>query len=183
MSTQTILKQAIKEGHLCQLIPALGQTPRRTLLVHHQLDAILSGVATHRSIGGMRRYLEGFVMGGAITMGFTPRSHGSAMMGRLDPVADHTWDFRCVDPSPAIRVFGKFACRDVFVALEWAPRSKAIPGYDRRPLCDSDSIEWHIALGQTQKLWSQILPNIKPLSGNKPSDYLSENASRARNRK
>lgn len=176
IATGPILKRAIEEGALWHLQPALGEAQRRSLLVHSDINRLWGDSRSVRAIGAMRGYMEGFVKGGAITMGLTPHKHGPAIMGRLEPIPEGTWDFRCVDPKPATRVFGRFLCRDVFIALEWWPRSKPIPGIDKKPLGAPDSQEWHMALGSTHERWASIFPNIPPLIGSTVSDYINENA-------
>lgn len=175
MSTHGRLKTAIGKGLLWHLTPATGQSTSRTLLLHAELHDLIQSHGTLGPIGTMRGYLETFVTGGVITMGLTPRKHRAATMGRLKPTKEGTWDFRCRDPRPGTRVFGRFAHRDVFVAMYWAPRSVSIEGIDRAPLESSD-LEWEMALGETAKRWSQILPDISPIMGSVSSDYITENS-------
>lgn len=175
MSTEAILKRAIEGGSLWHLIPELGDPPKRSLLIHSELKQLFDDYRHLRPIGAMKGYLESFVTGGRMVLGMTPHEHGTASMGRLDPTKEGAWEFRCRDPSPATRVFGVFPCRDVFVALDWAPRSRPIPGIDRRPLGDTLSLEWQFALIETGNRWGKVCGGLNPLVGSKASDYLSEN--------
>jgi hypothetical protein len=176
MSTHAILKESITKGILCHLAPSLGGPIARPMLIHEELASLFAIHSGKRPIGAMKGYLDSIVGGSRVIMSFTPYNHGPSTMGLLDPPADGTWEIRCRDPSPATRVLGRFVCQNVFVALDWAPRSKKISGIDKEPLGDTGSFEWEVALGEVAKRWAQIAPGITPLIGDSVSDYFTENA-------
>lgn len=180
MSTHAILKASIQKGLLCYVTPSFDDPVIRPMLMHREMAALFEAHHGLRAIGAMRGYLESIITGVHVTMAFEPYNHRDATMGQMDPIHDGTWEIRCRDPSPATRVFGRFLCQNVFVALEWAPRSKRVAGIDREPLGDTDSLEWHIALGETEKRWNAIAPGIEPLIGSQVSEYFAENANEVR---
>ena len=96
-------------------------------------------------------------------------------MGRLEPISSGSWDVRSRDPKPGIRVFGAFAATDLFVALDWRPRSRRIAGFDKKPLLD-DEIEWQLAMLEAEQRWDNILPRLPRIVGKHVSDYVSEAA-------
>jgi hypothetical protein len=79
--------------------------------------------------GYLTYWFDRFTDGARLTLRSEPRPKKStADMARLEPVADEVWEVRSLDPKPAMRVFGSFAQRDVFVGLAWAWR-KNLNGY------------------------------------------------------
>jgi hypothetical protein len=95
-------------------------------------------------------------------------------MGRLSRPADEVWDFRAIE-KPGIRIFGRFAERDIFVALTCWPRSKPIDWLDRPPLLKTDSREFRDAIEGCKAEWRKLFHTYPPKSGAQASDYLSEN--------
>ena len=93
-------------------------------------------------------------------------------MGLLDPMSDGIWEIRSRDPSPALRVFGKFPCKDVFVGLNWEPRS--VGWGDKKALGDGMSLEFQFAMIEANKLWDQSLPGTKPITSGNIYDCVSE---------
>lgn len=148
------------------------------MLLHPEVFAFFKGpwlseTAAKRA-GRLQSDLESFAKGEVVSMALTPREHGNAYMGRLEPLTDATWDIRSRDPSPGLRVFGRFAKKDVFVALVWELRSKNVPWSDKRPLGDGDSTEYQIALLETEARWRAIFKETPALTGVTASDYVSK---------
>ena len=68
----------------------------------------------------LRDFLDGFSMGEPLTVSEHPHAKpGHVMLSRVDPVEDEIWSFRCLAPAPGIRVLGRFAAKDCFIALDW----------------------------------------------------------------
>ena len=68
----------------------------------------------------LRRDLDRFVEGGVITVSAEPYRAGIAYLSRLHDAPDEVWEIRSRHPKPAIRVFGRFAAPDLFIALSWS---------------------------------------------------------------
>lgn len=157
-----------------------GDPIERVMLIETEVTELLDGpyqsVHHARRIGRLRADLESFVMGEEITLSFTPYEHGSAYMGLLDPKGQATWDIRSRDPEPGLRVFGRFACPDVFVALTWSPRSKEV-GWSRKPALEDIPLMWRIQILDCDQKWNSILPGLVPVSGDEVERYVTANVS------
>jgi hypothetical protein len=177
IATQAALEQAVDKGLLCYFELELRSDPiKRTLLLHPEVQTALALKWDIPCLGKLAADLESFVKGEHITVCLTPYEHRKAMMGLLHPPSDGTFDIRSRKRSPGTRVFGRFPCKDTFVALEWRPRSVPIDGIDKAPLGDRlTSHEWEFALLDTQKRWQEVLPSLHPLTGGSVGDYISEN--------
>lgn len=178
MSIQWNIEDAISAGRLRGFIPEFGSDELvRSLFLHPQLaDEISERVEVWgRRVGRLQGDLESFVKGEHIAMSMTPFSHKNAFIALLDPPDDGIWEIRSRDPNPGLRVFGKFPCANTFVALSWEPRSVRFRG--KNPLGGRNSLEYHLALIETNKRWEFTLPNTEPLTGGNYRDYVSENSS------
>lgn len=151
----------------------------RVMLIGDEIWQLLHGPfvspAHAERIGALHADLELFVRGDAISLALTPFQHRAAYMGRLDPTGQATWDIRSRDPDPGLRVFGRFAVKDVFVALSWAPRSKTLSWSKRVPLADR-RLNWRLQILECEERWNWALPGAVPLVGEEVKDYVSANA-------
>lgn len=95
-------------------------------------------------------------------------------MARLDKPVDEVWDIRSIDPSPALRVFGRFADRDLFVALIWSPRSVEVPASQRLPLGPRNSVEWRNAIVECKAEWNKLFPSYSPIHGGGIQEYVKD---------
>ena len=59
----------------------------------------------------------GSVRNDVMTVCWDPFKARDAKIGRLYPIADEVWDLRSQAPPPGLRVFCRFAEKDVLVAL------------------------------------------------------------------
>jgi hypothetical protein len=123
--------------------------------------------------GYLRADLESFVANDVITVCWDPFEARDAKMGRLDPITDEVWDLRSQAPPPSLRVFCRFAEKDVLVALTCSPRSVPIPWLDRLPLRERRSRERRDAIVKCRREWNVLFPAHQPLSGVDFSDYIS----------
>jgi hypothetical protein len=89
----------------------------------------------------------------------------TAYLARLSPRADEVWEIRSRDPTPAIRVFGRFAICDTFIAFNW--------GY-RKDLGGLGSKEFRFEINRAKSEWKKIFPTYQPVSGADIHDYVSE---------
>lgn len=165
-------------GRLCAFVPEFDSDELvRSVLLHPQLAEDISGrvEAWGRRVGRLQGDLESFVKGEHVALSMTPFDHKNAFLGLMDPATDGTWEIRSRDPNPGLRVFGKFPCTDTFVALSWEPRSVRFGG--RSPLGARRSLEYQLALIETDKRWNGALPGAVPLTGGSYRDYVSNNSS------
>lgn len=178
MSIRQRIEDAIAEARLLVFEPEFDSDESvRSLLLHPQLKADISERVEEwgRRVGRLQADFESFVKGEHISLSMTPFEHKTATMGLLAPTADGTWEVRSRDPKPGLRVFGKFPCADTFVALSWEPRSVRFGR--KQPLGDRLSLEYQLALIETNELWNTALPDLAPLTGGNYRDYVSKNSS------
>ena len=177
MSIQQNIEDAISVGRLLVFVLEFDSDEVvRPVLLHPRLaDAISEGVEKWgRRVGRLKGDFESFVKGEHMALSMTPFEHKTAFMGLMDPITDGTWEIRSRDPKPGLRVFGKFACTDTFVALSWEPRSVRFGR--KSPLGDRHSQEYEFALIEANERWNAALPNLAPLTGGNYRDYVSENS-------
>jgi hypothetical protein len=117
-----------------------------------------------RRAGQLHANLDLFIGGGIITVSMIPYKAGKSYMGLLDPPNDGIWDIRSRDPSPALRLLGGFAKKDVFVGLVLRERKQLDVGKSR---------EWSVAIGECKTEWRNRFLAYKPLCGDNFHDYLS----------
>ena len=180
MSIRDQIRLAVAAGKLRTLPRRTPSDPvERVMLIGDEIWQLLQGpftsLAHGQRIGTLHADLEAFVRGDVISMGLIPFQHKSAYMGRLHPKGQATWDIRSRDPDPGLRVFGRFAAKDVFVALTWAPRSVSLSWSKRVPLAER-RLNWRLKIHDCEEQWNLILPDVVPLVGEKVEDYVSKHA-------
>lgn len=172
MSIDAIIKQSVDSEKLHIFGGLDSDEPRRTLLLHPQIVTDMESVIDqNKRLGRLISDFENFCVGNEISVSLTPYEHQDAYMGLLDPEDAGFFDIRSRDPKPGIRVFGRFAKPDVFVGLEWWPRSVDMGG--KRKLGKRDSQEYHLALIEAEQRWDAALPNVRPVTGGQVSDFLT----------
>ncbi len=142
MSIRDQIQMRLDSGELRSVVPLMQGTIVRELhlskALFESIDRPWDDISYERRFGRLRADLEHFVTGGYISVSLIPYKAGTAYMGKLD--ANEVWDIRSRDPRPGLRVFGRFAARDVFIGLGWAPRSRNWAG--KKLLGAGDSQEW-----------------------------------------
>jgi hypothetical protein len=109
-----------------------------------------------------RAVLDGFTEGDAITVAENPSDKDArAILARVDPVQDEVWDFRCLDPRPGIRAFGRFSEPNTFIALTWNYR---------------EVIDWSAEVERCKSEWTKLFRDIQPFRGNAVDEYITYNA-------
>lgn len=170
MSIRDEIASRCKEGRLVPLVPALlGLLSVRTILASPGLHAMVMGPwsnkETEHRANRLRADFDMFIAGQVISVAQDPyKKKKNAYMSPLDPIADEVWEIRSRDPKPGIRVFGRFAEYDVFVALNWAHRDmlggpKSREFRDERERCKAE--------------WRKLFPSYAPHTGASPHDYAS----------
>jgi hypothetical protein len=127
--TYKSIREAIQshEGRTLFCLPSalLGEETPRTVFVSNELHEIVNGPpwpATWegRRHANLRALFDGFTEGDWITVAENPFDKNSrAILARVAPPEDEIWDFRCLDPRPGIRAFGRFSEPNTFIALTW----------------------------------------------------------------
>lgn len=109
-----------------------------------------------------RQALDSFSEGKTISIRFPPSTKTTAQLALLDPKANEVWNFRVQDPNPGVRIFGRFAEKDCFIALHYAKRDE---------LRNDD--DWDTAIKKCKTIWTHIFPSYQPLKGKNRDDYLT----------
>jgi len=170
MSILAQINDLCTQGRLCQLLPSYPRgAQRRFLYVSVEINNRLSigpWVTRKQEIrwGRLRADLEKFIESNRIQVPSDSRRARAAYMGRLQPDDDEVWDIRSRDPSPGMRVFGRFAAKDLFVGLTWA---------ERPPLGAFQSEEFKRAIRQCKTDWANLFHPYSPLRGRYPHDYIT----------
>jgi hypothetical protein len=116
-----------------------------------------------------RSAMDNFTEGYHVTVAEHPRhKEWHAAIARVDPVGEEVWDFRCLDPNPGIRVFGRFSEPDVFIALCWAFREDL-----------NGDEDWLYEIKRSVDKWKILFGELKPFVGNGYSEYVTFNSSAA----
>jgi hypothetical protein len=97
-----------------------------------------------------------FVEGGYVNRG---------LIKQLSKV-EEIWNIRSTRPSPSLRVFGRFAEPDVFVATHVV---------ERKRLGAKGSSEYRAELLRCQTMWNRLF-TFPPFTGKQYNDYVQENA-------
>jgi len=178
MSIRVEINNRIAEGRLFRLRPNVQSDPNeRTVLMSVEIHELVSGPWPDGPMGircgYLRADLESFVANDVMTVCWDPFKARDAKIGRLYPIADEVWDLRSQAPPPGLRVFCRFAEKDVLVALTCRPRSVPVPWLNKLPLLGSNSREWRHAIVECRREWNVLFPAHQPLSGVDLSDYIS----------
>src|SRR5437016_499064 len=115
---------------LFRLLPPLPRVgvPIRQMFVSTSIQSLIVGPWTDQAwedrCNELRADLDMFTDGhSVITVAQKPFERKTSYLKRLYPERDEVWEIRSVDPSPQLRVFGRFAQNDLFIALTWELRS------------------------------------------------------------
>jgi len=178
MSIRVEINNRIAEGRLFRLRPHFRNDPNeRTVLMSSEIHKLVSGPWPDGPMGircgYLRADLESFVANDVMTVCGDPFKAKDAKMGRLYPIADEVWDLRSQAPRPGLRVFCRFAEKDVLVALTCYPRSVPVSWLNKLPLLGNSSREWRDAIVECRREWNVLFPAHQPLSGVDLSDYIS----------
>ena len=118
---------------------------------------------------GLRNDLDNFTDGSFIITA-TDKLHSKkeCYLKRLKPRDDEIWEIRCCEPLPQLRVFGRFAQKDVFVGLTWALRPELLDH-----LTFEGTQAWRRAMVECATEWRRLFPSYPALSGASIHDHVS----------
>jgi hypothetical protein len=160
MSIHDRVEELLNEHDLIELDVSLPVDPlERRMLLTPDVNALLVGPWRDdkwaKRCGRLHDDLEVFVRGDLISASLTPYKHETAYLGRLDRPIDEVWDIRSRDPKPAIRVFGRFADCDMFVALTHRERKSL-----------NNRNDWRLAVHDAKTRWNRLFhPHDPPFTG------------------
>ncbi len=170
MSIRPILLARQREGRIEQLPHTLlgARTPRLIYLIRSVFDQVMGpwpDTETAERMGVLRADLDRFLEGNRVIVGHRRSRH--AYMKRLDPGRDEVWEIRSRDPTPELRVFGRFAETDVFIGTACL---------DREYLGDEDSPQWRDEMVRCIADWRNLFHPYPPLRERPLDEYISSNA-------
>ena len=133
---------------------------RRRIYISREIQEFLEG--DDPLAEDARVDLERFILGQLIVVALS-RDHKQCRMARLDRPEEEVWEIRVYEADPQVRLFGRFAHRDIFVAL--------VGPEDRDYLEDEDFDEIKRVC---QVEWDRLFGNLnRPVSGGDIHDYIS----------
>ena len=170
MSIHDEIVLRVAERRLYSLQPLMPSTigvTSRHLYVNKEIFPLLVGpwhnAQWEERCGYLRADLDRFIHGGLIPVAERPFLRGnSAYMRQLFRWRENVWEIRSRDPKPGIRVLGRFADTDVFVALSW---------WHRADLGGPRSREWRDAIVGCKTEWRNLFPAYEPKSSGDDNVY------------
>lgn len=178
MSISDEISHRVNEGRLFPLTPMMppeiGALPRK-MYVSKEIYDLLTGPWENEKwesrCGSLNADLDRFINGELITVAERPFVKGkTAYIKQLYRRYDEVWEIRSRDPAPGIRVFGRFAETDVFIATTWWLREE-LGGPKSRP--------WRDAMVGCKTEWTKLFPAHDPIKNGEndeyPSKYISSN--------
>jgi hypothetical protein len=164
MSIIDQIKERIAEGHLVEIDWRDLRSPdqnryRRWIYVSSAIHREMNQRSAQQAFRVLSAQFQSFLSGANIPVALEA-NHKHAEWARLQKPGDEVWESRIRYTSPELRILGRFAARDVFVALnlyDYQLRGKK--AWDRaKLLCQSD--------------WSLLFPTMSPVQGRTIHDYL-----------
>ena len=174
MSIHVSVDDAVARGWLFLVEPTMPSEPmNRALYASPTVYRLITGPwededEQYRS-GKLRADFDRFVEGRLVPMALDSphKKPKETYLSRMHPAKDEVWQIRSRAPRPAIRVFGRFAFRDCFVALTWR---------FRRELGGRESREHKKEIRSCLAAWRRTFPAHDALTGESVNDYVSEKA-------
>jgi len=166
MSIFVEILNRIQEGRLIELAPALPNQPAiRRMVVAHEIADIVHGPWEDSDwairCNYLRADIDRFITGSRIPVS-GGRYGGDSDFKQLVPSRDEIWELRSRSHDPGLRVFGRFAAFDVFVALSWQKRSD---------LGGPKSRSWRDAKVHCATDWKNLFPAYDPIHENAAADF------------
>src|SRR5215216_3735673 len=150
MSIADLIADRVQRGMLFPLYPrAPGSSPQRALLVAEELWNFLQAPGPdddwEERKGFLLADLEVFAEGQQI---------GPKYLFLLYPSREGVWEIRSTSQNPSIRVLGRFVCKDVFVATNYALRDQ-LGGWQSR--------KWRDVKVMSRTVWTCLFHPYQPL--------------------
>jgi hypothetical protein len=173
MSIQAEIAGRVAEGRLRGLVQAISGTAekRRVFAVPRVIEMLDGPWATshhERRAGAARALLEIFLRGDQIVGRMPPSRNVNTVIALLDPAVENVWEFRIGNPRPGMRILGRFAEQDTFVATNWVNREElrdAKTGED-------DPRKWRDEVVRCKAIWTNLFPSYNPFVGSTLHDFI-----------
>jgi len=159
MSIYDELRYRVNQGDLFLLEAPKNERMVREMYLSDELNYMVNDLENEWGMA-VRAYMERFVKGTRIPLRMPSSGEPSAFMSLLDDKKDEVWEIRVRDPEPQLRVFGRFAAKDKFVALRFWTREEVTGKFE-------------IAKEDCKADWHHLFPHDKPFSGRTVYDYAS----------
>jgi hypothetical protein len=122
MSIRDEIRECLDDGRLRLLSPTLPHDPVvRYVFASEEIAELVEGPWPDKGwevrCARLRMDFDVFIRGDVIAVAEQCSKNKTAYMARLFPGCDEVWEIRSRDPSPSLRVFGRFSELDVFIAL------------------------------------------------------------------
>jgi|SRR5581483_619474 len=174
MSIRAEIANRLSEGRLRALGQAVRGAPdKRRMFVVPIIMSVLDGpwATSHegRRAGAARALLEGFVRGDQIVGRMPPSKNVHTLVALLDPGIENVWEFRIGNPQPGVRILGRFAEQDTFVATNWVNREDFRDPTTRQ----DDPRRWRDEVVRCKTIWSQLFPSYNAFAGGTLHDFIS----------
>ena len=160
----------VRSGKLHLLRPeARGAVTKRVLLLTGTMKTAVVGgpwvdnIEENRLAGTLRADLERFVSGDVLRVSLGGRELAAEDMKLLQDTYE-VWEFKS-KAKKGIRVFGRFAGYDVFVATHWQWRCK---------LGAYGSNQWAAEINKCKTKWANMFQIHTPHTGDSIDAYLSD---------
>jgi hypothetical protein len=160
MSILDVIEGCKSSGMLFPLIPrAPGTSPRRALLLGSELWSFLQETSEDPEWedrkGFLQADLEVFAEGQPI---------GPKYLFLLYPAREAVWEIRSARPNPSIRVLGRFAKKNIFIATNFARRDD-LGGWQSRA--------WRDVKLRSRTIWTHLFHTYRPLETTDVNDVVS----------
>lgn len=173
------ITQRVKEKRLFEVIPESQKAShvRRLYVTEAIQQQLVCPVpcppAQKNRMQALLADLQAFASGDTQTVSLNLRKHRTAMLARLDKPEDEVWELRHRNPSPGLRLMGRFAHFNMFIATEWYLRSQKVEWSDKEPIGGGDA-NYRKMIRACQQEWDNLFPNHSPHKGLDASEYLSQ---------
>jgi hypothetical protein len=174
MSIQAEILQRMSEGRLVALTQVLpGPPDQRQIFAVPSVMRLFDGPwetpKQARRAGAARGLLEGFLRGDEIVGRWPPSKDVNTVIALLEPPVDNVWEFRIGHPRPGLRILGRFAERDVFIATNWLYRED----FRDSSTGQDDQRKWRDEVIRSKTIWMQLFPPYDAYSGSTLHDFIS----------
>jgi hypothetical protein len=167
MSIRDVISEWVQTGELALLYPAFDAVPMvRYVFITDEVAMGLFGPWSNSGeenrFGRARAHIDAFISGDLISARMPPSKSVSAHTALLDDRKHEVWEMRARDPSPGVRIFGRFSEKDTFIALTWAFREQL----------ETDG-DWDAEIERCKKKWRLYFQTFPPFSGSDAHAYIS----------
>lgn len=174
MSIQAEILERVHEGRLQrlrQMMPGLPDT--RRIYLAEEVSRVFAGSWVRspygRRVGVARALLEGFTRGDLVVGRMPPSKNVHTVIALLEPASENVWEFRIGEPRPGIRILGRFADKDSFVATNLVNREDFIDAITKM----DDPRKWRDEVIRCKTIWNHLFPSYHPYIGSTIHDYIS----------